>query len=35
MTFSREKDTLIGIISGGIGCGLGIPHWYTKVKKDI
>jgi len=27
----REKDTLIGIISGGIGCGLGIPHWYTKV----
>jgi len=27
----REKDTLIGIVSGGIGCGLGIPNWFTKV----
>ena len=26
-----KKDTLIGIVSGGVGCGSGIPGWYTKV----
>ena len=27
----EKKKTLIGIVSGGIGCGLGIPGWFTKV----
>merc|ERR1712227_535409 len=27
----ENRDTLIGIISGGIGCGEGYPSWYTKV----
>ena len=27
----NDKRTLIGIVSGGIGCGKGIPGWYTKV----
>ena len=22
---------LIGVVSGGIGCGTGVPSWYTKV----
>ena len=26
-----KRDTLIGIVSGGVGCGNGIPGWYTKV----
>ena len=26
-----DKDTLVGIVSGGIGCGSGVPGWYTKV----
>ena len=26
-----DKKTLVGIVSGGIGCGKGIPGWYTKV----
>jgi len=25
------RTTLVGIVSGGIGCGKGIPGWYTKV----
>ena len=28
---NENRSTLIGIVSGGIGCGLGIPAWYTKV----
>ena len=28
---NENRTTLIGIVSGGIGCGLGIPAWYTKV----
>ena len=24
---------LVGVVSGGIGCGTGAPSWYTKVKK--
>ena len=23
--------TLVGLVSGGIGCGTGVPSWYTKV----
>ena len=30
-TNNEDRTTLIGIVSGGIGCGLGIPAWYTKV----
>merc|ERR1739841_291015 len=30
-TKKNNRTTLIGIVSGGIGCGLGIPAWYTKV----
>ena len=26
-----DKDTLVGIVSGGVGCGSGVPGWYTKV----
>lgn len=25
------ENGILGIVSGGIGCGLGIPNWYTKV----
>jgi len=25
------RRTLVGIVSGGIGCGKGYPGWYTKV----
>jgi len=31
----EDRTTLIGIVSGGIGCGLGIPAWYTKVSFHI
>ena len=24
-------NTLIGIVSGGVGCYTGIPAWFTKV----
>jgi len=27
----EDKRTLIGIVSGGLGCGQGYPGWYTKV----
>ena len=30
-----KRDTLIGIVSGGVGCGNGIPGWYTKVHIKI
>ena len=23
---------LVGVVSGGIGCGTGVPSWYTKVR---
>ena len=25
------QTTLVGIVSGGLGCGNGIPNWYTRV----
>merc|ERR1712080_580031 len=25
------KTTLVGIVSGGLGCGNGYPNWYTRV----
>ena len=25
------KQTLIGVVSGGVGCGRGVPGWYSKV----
>lgn len=28
---SVDRQTLTGIVSGGVGCGLNIPGWYTKV----
>ena len=32
LTASQDgRDTLVGIVSGGIGCGLGVPAWYTRV----
>ena len=27
----RDTDTQIGIVNAGIGCGKGIPEWYTKI----
>ena len=27
--------TLVGLVSGGIGCGTGVPSWYTKVRKTL
>eukprot|EP00092_Neocalanus_flemingeri_P070336 GFUD01086316.1.p1 GENE.GFUD01086316.1~~GFUD01086316.1.p1 ORF type:complete len:596 (-),score=125.76 GFUD01086316.1:106-1893(-) len=27
----NQRSTLVGIVSGGIGCGLQYPSWYTKV----
>lgn len=32
---NQDRQTLIGIVSGGIGCGRGIPGWYTKVSFHI
>jgi len=26
------KSTLVGIVSGGLGCGQGFPNWYTEIK---
>ena len=26
-----RRETLIGVVSGGIGCGSGIPPWYTRL----
>ena len=34
-TNNEDRTTLIGIVSGGIGCGKGIPGWYTKVSFHI
>ena len=28
-------QTLIGVVSGGIGCGDGVPGWYSKVSFHI
>ena len=27
----RQRQTLEGIISGGLSCGKNFPSWYTKV----
>ena len=34
-TNNEDRTTLLGIVSGGIGCGRGIPGWYTKVSFHI
>ena len=26
-----DRKTLVGIIAGGVGCGSGVPNWFTKV----
>ena len=32
LTIEEQGVTkLIGVVSGGIGCGTGVPSWYTKV----
>ena len=28
---SVNRQTLAGIVAGGVGCGLNVPGWYTKV----
>ena len=28
---NEDRETLIGIVSGQIGCGKGVPGLYTKV----
>ena len=33
-TNSDIRQTLTGIVSGGVGCGLNVPGWYTKVNKS-
>ena len=30
-TNSVNRQTLTGIVSGGVGCGNNVPGWYTKV----
>ena len=32
---NEDRTTLLGIVSGGIGCGKGIPGWFTKVSFHI
>ena len=27
------KSSLIGIVAGGLGCGINIPTWYTRVSE--
>ena len=27
------KSSLIGIVAGGLGCGINIPIWYTRVSE--
>ena len=29
------RQMLVGIVSGGIGCGQGYPGWYTKVASYV
>ena len=31
VTDSDNTKTLIGVVSGGVGCGQGVPGFYTKV----
>ena len=28
---ANGQNTLVGIVSGGLGCGNGIPNWYTRL----
>ena len=30
-----DRTTLIGVVSGGAGCGQGVPGWYSKVSFHI
>ena len=26
----KQRQTLVGVTSGGIGCGTDLPKWYTR-----
>ena len=28
-----QKSSLVGIVAGGLGCGLNIPTWYSRVSE--
>ena len=28
---NEDRKTMIGVVSGGRGCGQGIPNWYTRL----
>ena len=32
---NNDRTTLIGVVSGGAGCGQGVPGWYSKVSFHI
>ena len=32
---TADRTTLIGVVSGGVGCGQGVPGWYSKVSYHI
>ena len=29
------QSSLIGIVAGGLGCGINIPTWYTRVSEIL
>ena len=32
---NEGRRTLVGVVSGGAGCGQGVPGWYSKVSFHI